>query len=112
MRKVDGWENLSQALEPMPLDLAAWKTNPSHGRVAPQGNFHGIHDTTVNDEALFFVWQSVQISENAACIGQSLTVVNSPARITCENLNVDSRISGRAPSRGLCRAQIDGIQVS
>ena len=23
MRKVDGWETLSQSLEPMPLDLAA-----------------------------------------------------------------------------------------
>jgi len=46
MCKVDGWETLSQPIEPMPLDLAASKTDPLQARSAPPGNFHSIHDAT------------------------------------------------------------------
>ncbi len=46
MRKVDGWETLSQPIEPMSLDLAARKTEPSHARSAPPRDFHSIRDTT------------------------------------------------------------------
>jgi putative transposase len=46
VRKVDGWETLSQPLNPLHLDLAAWKNEPSHARSALPENFHSIRDTT------------------------------------------------------------------
>jgi hypothetical protein len=46
MRKVDGWETLSQPIMPMSLDLAARETDTSHAQRPPPGNFHSIRDTT------------------------------------------------------------------
>jgi len=46
MRQVDGWKTRSQPLVPMPLDLVARESEPSHARSAPPGNFHSIRDTT------------------------------------------------------------------
>jgi hypothetical protein len=46
MRKVDGWETLSQPITPMSLDHAARETDTSHARRPPPGNFRGIRDTT------------------------------------------------------------------
>lgn len=46
MRKVDGCQTLSQPIEPMPLDLAAWEHEPSHSRSRPPGNFNSVRDAT------------------------------------------------------------------
>jgi transposase-like protein len=46
IRRVDGWETLSQPIEPTPLDLAARETDTSHARRPPPGNFHQLRDTT------------------------------------------------------------------
>jgi hypothetical protein len=46
MHKVDGWETLTQPIEPIPLDIAARENDPSYTRGAPSGNCHSIRDTT------------------------------------------------------------------
>ena len=54
-RKVDGWETLSQPIEPMPLDLAARETEPSNARSATPENFHSFRDTTRLDRPAHYL---------------------------------------------------------
>jgi hypothetical protein len=47
MRKVDGWQTLSQPLDPEALDLAAWRGEASPARSTPNRNLHHLHDATL-----------------------------------------------------------------
>jgi hypothetical protein len=46
MRKVDGWQTLHKAIEPMTLDLAARSGANQTARRTAQENFHHSRDTT------------------------------------------------------------------
>jgi hypothetical protein len=71
-RKVDGWETLSQPIEPMPLDLAARETEPSNARSATPENFHSFRDTTRLDRPAHYLAAVSTLVVNAHQNGRSV----------------------------------------